>query len=250
MIKFSFPHDPVVQRAVVLKFQRAQRVRDMLDGILDGMRIVVHRIDAPRIACIVVMHMRHSVQDRIPHVHIGTGHIDLGAECLLAVRKLAVLHAFKEIQILLYAAVSVRIIDAGFLERSAVLSHLLGCQVRDVGFSFFDQFDRDLIHLFKVVGGKKETVFIVRSEPCHVLFDGLHKFALLFGRIGIIEPQIKFAAVLLRHTVVQENTLGMSYMQIAVRFRGEARVNRCIHTFRQIFINFLLDKMTAHFLFG
>ena len=42
--------EPVVQRPVILELERADRVRDALDGVGERMREVVHRIDAPRVA--------------------------------------------------------------------------------------------------------------------------------------------------------------------------------------------------------
>ena len=45
---------PVVQRSVVFKLQRAKRVRYPLQIVADGMRKVVHRVDAPLIARAVV----------------------------------------------------------------------------------------------------------------------------------------------------------------------------------------------------
>ena len=41
---------PVVQRAMVLELERADRMRDPLERIRDAMRVVVQRIDAPRVA--------------------------------------------------------------------------------------------------------------------------------------------------------------------------------------------------------
>lgn len=41
---------PVVQRAVVFEFEGTERMRDALQIVADGVREVVHGIDAPRIA--------------------------------------------------------------------------------------------------------------------------------------------------------------------------------------------------------
>ena len=49
---------PVVERAMVLELQRADRMRDVLQRIGDGVRVVVHRIDAPLVAGAVVMRWR------------------------------------------------------------------------------------------------------------------------------------------------------------------------------------------------
>ena len=93
--------DPLVQRAVVLKLQAAQRVGDALDGVLDGMGKVVQRVDAPLVALAVVGHMLDAVDGRVAHVHVGAGQVDLGAQRLFAVGKLAGAHAAEQVQILL-----------------------------------------------------------------------------------------------------------------------------------------------------
>ena len=63
-------NEPIVKRAVVLELQRAKRMGDMLQGILQGMREVIHRVDAPCIAGVVVMGMHDAVEHRIAHVHV------------------------------------------------------------------------------------------------------------------------------------------------------------------------------------
>ena len=73
-------HHPVVERAVVLELQRAEGVRDPLDGVLERVRVVVERVDAPRVARAVVVRVADAVEDRVAHQHVGRGHVDLGAQ--------------------------------------------------------------------------------------------------------------------------------------------------------------------------
>jgi len=47
---------------------------------LERMRVVVHRIDAPRVAAAVVMRVPDTVQQRIAHLHVRRRHIDLRAQ--------------------------------------------------------------------------------------------------------------------------------------------------------------------------
>ena len=70
---------------------------DMLNRILDRMGKIIHRIDAPLIACVVMTHTGHPVDNRITHVDIRGSHIDLGAEHLLSVLILSFLHLLKEL---------------------------------------------------------------------------------------------------------------------------------------------------------
>ena len=56
---------------MVYELDRAQRVRDRLDGVGQTMRKVVHRVDAPLAAGPVVRSLLDPVQDRIPHREHG-----------------------------------------------------------------------------------------------------------------------------------------------------------------------------------
>ena len=73
-------HNPVVQGAVVLKFQGAQGVGDALQSVLNGVGEVVHGVDAPLVSLTVVVHMTDAVNDRITHIEVAGGQIDLGPE--------------------------------------------------------------------------------------------------------------------------------------------------------------------------
>ena len=70
---------------------------DVLDRVLNRMREVVHRVDAPLVAGILVGEVRNAVDDRIPHVNVRGSHVDLRAKYLLTVRVLALSHLLKEL---------------------------------------------------------------------------------------------------------------------------------------------------------
>jgi hypothetical protein len=69
--------EPVVERAVVLELQRAERVGDALDRVALAVGPVVHRVDAPLVAGAVVRRVQDAVHHRVAHVHVGRGHVDL-----------------------------------------------------------------------------------------------------------------------------------------------------------------------------
>ena len=56
---------------------------------------IIHGINAPFISGIVVTHVSNTVNDRISHVDVGTGHIYPGAENLLTVGIYAVFHVLE-----------------------------------------------------------------------------------------------------------------------------------------------------------
>ena len=98
---------PVVQRAMVLEFERANRVRDALERVGDAMRVVVERIDAPLVAGAVVRRVADPVDRRVAHVDVRAREVDLEPQHVRAVRKLAGLHPPEEIEILGDAAAAV-----------------------------------------------------------------------------------------------------------------------------------------------
>src|SRR5262249_46910790 len=67
----EFTDVPVVQRAVVLELQRANRMRDALDGVRLAVGEVVHRVDAPLVADVRVRGVQDAVHDRVAQVEVG-----------------------------------------------------------------------------------------------------------------------------------------------------------------------------------
>ena len=86
---------PVVQGSMVLELERAQRVRNLLEGIRQRVREVVHRIDAPRVPRAVMRGVADPVERRVPHVEIRRRHVDLRPQHVRAVRVLPRPHAGK-----------------------------------------------------------------------------------------------------------------------------------------------------------
>ena len=64
-------NDPVIDRPVHFELQSAERMGDVLAGILKGMREVVHRIDTPLVSRVVMTFVQHTIDDGITHVHVG-----------------------------------------------------------------------------------------------------------------------------------------------------------------------------------
>ena len=93
---------------MVLVLERAERVGDPLDGIGERVRVVVHRIDAPRVAGAVVRRVADAVEHRVAHVDVRRGHVDLRAQHVRAVGELPRAHAPEEIEVLRGRAVAVR----------------------------------------------------------------------------------------------------------------------------------------------
>ena len=217
-------HHPVVERTVRLKLQRAERVRDALERVLNGMGEVVHRVDAPLVALTVMVHIADAVDDRIAHIEVTGGQVDLRAQRAAALGELAVLHALKEVEVLLHVAVAVGG-DGGLADVAAVLLRLLGRQVADVGKALLDQLDGVLIVLFKVIAAVEEAVAPVEAQPMDILLDGVDKLDVLLGGVGIVHTKIAQAAEALGGAEVDGQRLAVADVQIAVRLRRKTGVD-------------------------
>ena len=117
--------EPVVKRPVVLKFERAHRVRDMLDRIRLAVRVVVHRIDAPPAAGAVMVCVQDPVHHRVAHIEIGRGHVDFGAQHTRAVGELALAHALEQVKILVDRTVAIGAFCARLGQRAAMPADFL-----------------------------------------------------------------------------------------------------------------------------
>ena len=82
---------------MVLKLQGTDGMSNVLNGILNRMRKVVHRVNAPCVTSIVMSHVCHTVNNRISHVDVRGSHVNLGAKHLLAVLILALFHLLEEL---------------------------------------------------------------------------------------------------------------------------------------------------------
>ena len=176
---------------------------DVFNGILNGMGEIIHGIDAPLVACVVVGHAGNAVDNRIPHVDIRGSHINLGSQHLFSILVLSLLHLLKQSKILLHGTVPVRTLLAGCGKISPVLPDLVRCQVTDKGLSLLNQEHGAPVHLVKIIGRKEKPVLKISAQPLHVIHDGLHEFSLFLCGVCIVKTQVELAAVLLCQAVVQ-----------------------------------------------
>ena len=105
---FQFSDYPVVKGTVILKFQSTDGMSNALNSVLNRMGEIIHGINTPFVPCIVMGHMGHPVDNRIPHIHIRRRHVDFCAEHLLSILVFSFSHLFKETEIFFHAAVSIR----------------------------------------------------------------------------------------------------------------------------------------------
>ena len=193
---------PVVERAVILEFQRADGVSNAFDRVRLSVRVVVHRVNAPFVARPVVGGAQDAVHHRVAHVEIGRIHVDFGTKRSGAVGKFAGAHALEQVEVLVNAAVAIGAFLTQFRERTTILAHFLGAQVVNVGLARLNELNRPLVELVEVVGCVVET-FPLPTEPFDIANDGIDVFLLLFLRVGVVEAQVRMAAELRRQSKVQ-----------------------------------------------
>ena len=218
-------HHPVVQGAVVLILQGTQGVGDALQGVLDGVGKVIHGEDAPLGPLAVVLDVADAVQDRVTHVEVAGGQVDLGPQGVLALRELAVLHPLEQVQALLDGAVPPGALGGGG-GVAAIGLELVGGQLADVGQALLDEVHGQLVGLLKVVGAVEKAVAPVEAQPMDVLLDGIDVLRVLLGRVGVVHAKVADAAKLLGRAEVDDKRLAVADVEIAVGLRGEPGVDR------------------------
>jgi hypothetical protein len=214
--------EPVVELSVVLELQGADRVGDAFDGVRQGVGEVVERVEAPGVAGGLVAGVANAVERRIPHLHVGRGHVDLGPQRIFAVGELAGLHPSEEIQVLFDAALAPGALLARFGDGAAAFPHLFFGEVTDVGLAVGDQVDRDVVDASEVVGGVVKALLPVEAQPAHVVLDRVDVLLVLLQRVGVVHPQVADAAELLGDAEVQADRLGVADVEVAVGLGWEA----------------------------
>src|SRR2546425_3382652 len=86
---------PIVKWTVIFEFQRAKRMRNVLERIGDWMCIVVHRVDHPFRSLAIMRHIHYAENDGIAHVDVRRCHVDLCAKHVRSILELSGMHALE-----------------------------------------------------------------------------------------------------------------------------------------------------------
>ena len=92
----------------------------------------------------------------------------------------------------------------------------------DVRLPLTDEFLGQLVHLVEIVGRVQGPVPEGKPEPVDVAHDGVDVLDAFGQRIGVVEAKVAMAAILLGHTEVEADRLGVTDVQVAVRLRRKA----------------------------
>ena len=236
--------DPVVQRAVVLELEAAHAVGDALDGVLDGVGKIVHRVDAPLIALTVMLGVLDTVDGRVTHIHVGAGEVDFSAEGLFALLELACTHPAEEVEVLFRGAVAPRRGTGGLAcVAAAVLAHLVAGQVIDICLTLKDELFGILIALVEVVAAVEDAAVGVGTQPVQVLDDAVDILLPFTGGVGVVEAEVELAAVLVCDGPVDIDRLGAADVQVAIGLRREAGMDLADFAFGEVGVNDLSQKV-------
>ena len=227
MFKINVVNNPIVERTVIFKLNRAKRMSDSLKRVLNGVRKIVHGINAPFVPLAVVMHVQNPVNNWVAHVHIGRAHVDFCAKRVRSVFKLTVFHAAEKLQIFLNAAVSVGAFRARLGQRSAVLRHFLLRKVADERFAVLYKLLSEFIAFVKIIAAVENAAAWVGAQPAQIGFNRFNKLIVLFNGVRIVIAQIKKSVVFFRREIINPNRLGAADVQIPVRLGRKTRVHAC-----------------------
>ena len=123
---------------MAFKFQSAQGMGDVFDGIRNGVGVIVHWVDTPVIACAVVVHTAYAVNHWVAQIDVARRHVDFQTQGFAAIGEFACTHAGEQIQVFFDAAAAVRAVFARFGQSAAVLAHFFGIEFVHIGFACLD----------------------------------------------------------------------------------------------------------------
>ena len=116
----------------------------------------------------------------------------------------------------------------------------------NVGLAFFYHADCEVVELWKIVRSVVFAVAPIVAEPFDVLAYGVYILHVFLHRVGVVEAQVAGAAEFLCDAEVHTDSLGMSDVEITVRFRWETRVEAsAVLSVFQIVGNHLLDEIQS-----
>ena len=150
------------------------------------------------------------------------GHVDLGPQGARAIGKFSGAHSPKKVQVLIDGAIAIRAFFAWFRQGATVFSDLFRAQVAHKGLAGPDELNCPLIELVEVVGGVKDPIFPIKTQPANIVDNGINVLGFFLGGIRIVKAQIGLAAKLRGQAKVQADGFSMSNVEITIGFGWKA----------------------------
>ena len=224
---FQFVNEVVVERTVGNKFQGTDGVGDSFKVVALSMSEVIHGVSLPFVARAVMTAVDDAINHRVAEVHIGVGHINLGAKHHAALGHLAAVHLLEQGQALFDGTVAIGTFCSGLSRCTFLGRHFFAGLFVDIGFTFLDEFYGKVPELFKVVGSIINCAPF-KAQPFDVFHNGIDVFRVFLLRVGIVETEVAYSAVFLCDSEVHANGLSMSDVQVSVRLRREAGLQAAV----------------------
>jgi hypothetical protein len=240
---------PVVELAVVLELEGADRVGDALERVRQRVRVVVHRIDAPGVAGAVVVGVADPVEQRIAHLHVRRRHVDLRPQHAGAVGELAGPHAAQEVEVLGHRAVAEGAGPARLGQRAPVQLDVVVREVADVGLAVLHQLLGQLVHLLEVAR-REQHLGRGEAQPPDVGLDRVDVLDVLLGRVGVVVAQVADPAVVLGDAEVEADGLGVADVEVAVGLGREPGHDVAVTARCQVGVDDVADEVAASASFG
>ena len=229
------------------KLQRAYTVCHTLQVVALAVCEVVHGIGIPLVSRAPVLHVQHTVHDWVAEMHVGTCHVYLGTQYHPARLHIARVHLAEQPQRFLGRTVAVRALRTRFRRRALLRRDLLGCLLVHVCTSVQYAPLSKVPQVLEIVTGIYHLAPF-EAQPLYVALYGTHVFDVLLLGICVVHAQVAYTAKFLRNTEVHCDSLGMTYVQVAVRFGWETRLQAsAVLTLSKILHNTFLYKIQALF---
>ena len=149
----------------------------------------------------------------------------------------------EQIEILFDCSIAMGALLAWLGQRTAIGADLLRAEVIDIGQPHFDELLRRVVKLVEIVGGVRQPVAPVETQPVHVALDGVDKLLLLLARVGVVIAQERAAVGLLADAEVQANRHDVADVQVAVRLGREPGHDFVVLARLEVVVDDLADKV-------
>lgn len=162
---------------------------------------------------------------------------------------LAVTHFAEETQIFLHGAITIRRVAARFVQSAAIGLHFFSRLFVHIGVTGLDQVLGKFVHVFKVRAREVEVRFLfvhpVKAQPTDAVENAVDILLIFLHWIGVVKAHVAIATVVAGKTKVQADALGVTNVQIAVRFRRETRADLDMVGFSLFQLFRIRSRMTA-----
>ena len=183
------------------------------------------------------------VNEGVPHVHVGMGHVDFSPQYAVPVRVNPLSHLVEKLEVFLYRTAAMGAGRPRFGRCPLPFGNVLSRLMVDICQTFFNQTDRKSVELFEIVTGIEFTSRPFVAKPCDVTSDGVHIFLTFFFGVGVVEAQIDEPLILFGKSKGETDGFGVANVQIAIGFRWKPGVDVLVSAVLQIILDDLFNEV-------